>query len=383
MSRMQLFLFMTDGMSLTRWRDLGMLDRELALYVRLASRVDGVFIVSYGGREDADIVSTLPGIEVICNRWGLPQRVYKHLLPILLKGSIRGPAIFKSNQVKGADLAFKLARRLKVGFVARCGYLLSEFQEYEFGQGSKEHNEAVGLEQLVFTGSDCCVVTTETMRARLLEYGVKEERLKVVPNYVDTDLFSPSGNGLVNAKRAVFIGRLEAQKNPIVLIQALEGLGVRLDVVGDGSLRHQLKAEASRRGVEVIFHGNIPHTELPHIIRESALFILPSHYEGHPKTLLEAMACGTAVIGARVPGIQEVISHQSTGWLCEPTAAGLREAINTLLENPELRTAMGDAAREFIISEYDLSRIVEMELAVYSKVWSDAENLGEGQSCPE
>src|SRR3546814_18364330 len=81
------------------------------------------------------------------------------------------------------------------------------------------------------------------------------------------------------------------------------------------------------------------------MINAGRIFVLPSSYEGHPKTLLEAMACGAAVIGTDVPGIREVIEDGRTGLLCAPTAAALRDAIERLLSDEPLRRRLGGHAR--------------------------------------
>jgi len=381
MTRAQLFLFMTEGMSLASWRESGMLDRELALYKRLAPQLVGVVIVSYGGREELGICRDLPGIEVICNRWGLPHGLYRRLLPLLVRRALRRPAVFKSNQVRGAELAQALARRCGATFVARCGYLLSDFQGHAHGQGSPEQRAARQLEGRLFRGADHGIVTTAAMRDRLVGYGVEAGQLSVIPNYVDTRLFAPAEDAAPAGRRLVFIGRLEAQKNPLALVRALRGLGVTLDVVGEGSLRAALAGEAERCGVALRLHGRLPHHALPAIIRAGSLYVLPSLYEGHPKTLLEAMACGAAVIGTRVPGIAEVICHGQTGWLCEPTEAGLRQAVTGLLADDALRAALGRAARACVVAGYELDRVVAQELALYRRLLAGRAESVEGESC--
>lgn len=380
----QLFMFMTEGMSLARWRDLGMLNRELALYRRLVPQLAGVVIVSYGGREDERLIRDFPGISLICNRWGLPQRLYRRILPLLVARIMRGPALFKSNQVRGAELALRLARRCSAAFLARCGYLFSDFQAHAHGEGSDEHRSAQQLERQVFRAADHCVVTTEAMRVQLHAYGVKADAVSVIPNYVDTNAFAPSEASGVGGRRVVFIGRLEEQKNPLALIQALQGLDVKLDMVGEGSLHAAIAAEAKRLAVQVHFHGNLPHLQLPSIIRAGALFVLPSRYEGHPKTLLEAMACGAAVVGTRVPGIQEVIQHGDTGLLCDPSVEELRTAVVRLLADDGLRAALGKAAREFVLAQTDLDRIIEQELLVYQRAMaSHHKSSGARERCQE
>ena len=364
-SPVHLFVFMTQGMSLSAWRDLGMLEREMALYQALRPSLSGVTIVSYGGREEQGVVSTFPGIDVVSNSWNLPPRWYKKVLPGILRRRCRGLAIYKTNQMQGAKLALRAARKNAVPLVARCGYMLSDFVEKAEGSDSRQYRTARDLERMTFTKAAHCVVTTQGMRDTVLCYGVPQAKVSVVPNYVDTVLFSPNPENPARRNRIVFIGRLHEQKNPLELVRAVQGLDVEIDMVGQGPLLPQIQAEASRLGVSVSFHGNRPNADLPEIINAGACYVLPSHFEGHPKTLLEAMSCGAAVIGADRPGIREVIGHGETGLLCEPVAESLREAISTLVDNPTLCSSLGRAARQKIVSEVSLDRVKELELAVY------------------
>src|SRR3546814_18527822 len=102
---------MTEGMSLAKWRAIGMLEREMALYVRLRPHLAGITIVSYGGREDDSVVAAFPGIDVVCNRWGLPQGIYRKRLSGMLRRACRGRAIYQSNQMRGAELALRSDER--------------------------------------------------------------------------------------------------------------------------------------------------------------------------------------------------------------------------------------------------------------------------------
>ena len=350
---MDLTLYFTRGVSLRTWEQAGMLTREVALYRRLAEKGAGVRLVTYGGRGEA---ARVPGIEVLCNRWGLPGRLYEAFLPKLHGKALRGTSVVKSNQVAGADLALAAARRHGKPFVARCGYLPSEFARHADGDVAG----AEALERRVFAGADRVVVTTGTMRDVVTgRYGLDTDKVLVVPNYVDTKAFSPRGGG--DGRRICFIGRLVEQKNLFALLEALRGLEAELVVVGDGHLRASLEAEAERLGLAVDFRGNLPHERLPDVLADCGLFVLPSHYEGHPKVLLESMACGLPVLGAENAGIREVIRHRDNGLLCQPTAEGLHAALSELLEDSALRGTLGSEARRFVVETCSLDRVADME----------------------
>jgi glycosyltransferase involved in cell wall biosynthesis len=362
-----LVLFMTDGMSLAAWDRIGMFEREVALYRALRPHLAGLRIVTYGGREDVALGARLPGIDVACNRWGLPHALYRLLVSRLHPRTWRGTTVVKSNQVRGADLALRAARTAGAPFVARCGYLHAEFAERRHGPDASETHAARALERAVFTGADRVVVTTEAMRDRVrTDYGVEAA---VIPNYVETERFRPGDRPTAaKAATACFVGRLSDQKNPVALVEALGGLGIDLMVAGDGPLRADMERRARENGVTVTFRGNVPNAELPALLGACDLFVLPSHYEGHPKTLLEAMACGMPVVGTDVPGIREVIRHGDTGYLCGTSAPELRKAVVELAGDPALRKAMGERARAYVVERLSLERTVARELALLEEV---------------
>lgn len=364
-----LTLFLTRGASLRMWADVGMLDRELALYVALRPYVKGVTLVSYGDSRDRRYMERLDGIRLVCNRWGVHRRLYARALPYVYPLTWRGPSIAKSNQVPGADVALRAARLAGKKFVARCGYLYSEFMARANGEGSPKAAYARSLERRVFTAADRVVVTTEAMRSSVMAaYRISEQRVAVIPNYVETEWFRPMPEVRRHPKRICFVGRLHPQKNLFALLEAIEGQDVELVVVGNGDLKAGLSEFASSRGLSVRFAGNLPHRQLPALLNESALFVLPSLYEGHPKTLLEAMACGLPVVGTRVPGIQEIIRHKENGYLSGTSPGEMRDAIQAVMADHGLRARMGSRAREFVVERFALPRIVDLELAVLEEL---------------
>jgi glycosyltransferase involved in cell wall biosynthesis len=367
--RIKLVLFFTRGVSLKTWDNLGMFEREVALYHRLQEHGVQVRFVSYGDASDLAYADRLPGIRILCNRWKLPTRWYICLVSWLYPLLWWGDMVFKSNQIQGADVALQAARRFGEKFIARCGYLYSDFMERQHGLNSLEAQRACALEREVFTAADWVVVTTAAMsRAVTQRYQVTAERVTVIPNYVDTNLFHPNSNDNYSPRRLCFVGRLDEQKNPLGLLEAIKGLGVELVIVGNGPLSERLQKEASANGLPVRFMGNIPHRQLPSVLKSAALFILPSRYEGHPKALLEAMACGLPVIGTDVSGIRELIRHRETGYLCGTSPQEIRAAIQDVLGDTDLRTRMGCNASEFVVENFALEQVVEMELALLEKV---------------
>lgn len=364
--KIHLVLFFTRGVSLGTWASVGSVGREIALYLGLQERGVQVTFITYGGASDLDYASQLGGIQILCNRWGLPPRWYQRLLPFLHAGALRRANIYKTNQTNGADLALRAAQIWRKPLIARCGYMWSQFA----GQrgAAAEVELARRIEKRVFEKAQRTLVTTPAMKKYIgEEYRVNERKVIVVPNYVLTDQFSP-GEEKPLPNRICCIGRLDEQKNLHSLVRACQGLPVELHLIGDGHLRDALREQAQQRGVELVLHGNLPHHQLPEMIRQAAVFALVSHYEGHPKSLLEAMSCGAAVLGSNAPGIREQIVHGETGWLVDPDAESIRAGLKHLLANPKLREKLGRNARNFIQENYALNRIVDMEFALFQEI---------------
>ena len=357
-----LTLFFTRAMSLHTWNEIGMFEREVAVYRRLESTLGRIRFVTYGDRRDRGYSDRLGGIRVHCNRWGMSAQLYRRYLTHALPWAWRGPVIIKSNQVQGADIALAAARRGKKPFIARCGYLPSDNMERTYGPDSLQATSAQTLERHVFSGANRVVVTTPAMRERVINrYQLPPGRVRVIPNYVDTAVFSPSDGEDRCPNQVCYVGRLDDEKNPRALIEAIQGLNIELIMVGSGSLGETLRREVCDRRLPVTFMGNQQNRELPRLLNRSAAFILPSLIEGHPKALLEAMSCGVPVIGANVPGIRELITDRCTGVLCDPSPEGLRAAITDVLANRDMGAALGSAARSYVADRFSLEKVADME----------------------
>jgi glycosyltransferase involved in cell wall biosynthesis len=360
-------LFFTREVSLQRWDEIGIFDREVALYRRLVDQGHTVTFLTYGNTGDLAYADRLGGISVRCNRWGLPLRVYALLMPLIHRVVLRQADVLKTNQTFGSTAALRAARLWKKPLIARSGYLWSSLVHRQHGPDSSITKRSQKIEDRVLRGGNLIIVTTSAIREDILtRLPELSGRVHVVPNYVDTAQFHPNPPERSSAQRLCVVGRLSEEKNLAELIRAMQDLPVALDLIGQGPIKEELEAiaEGNKR---VRFCGPKPHGDLPKLMNEYAAFVLPSLYEGHPKALIEAMACGMPIICTDVPGIREVIRHDETGWLCGTDAASLREAIETVLADGDLRTRLGNNARAYALEHYALDQIVKQEVALYRK----------------
>lgn len=371
--KINLVVYFTRGVSLQVWEAVGMFEREVALYQRLQKYGVNITFVTYGGIKDLELAKRVPGIRVICNRWGWKKERYiwwiTSFFPWLGR---RRPQIIKSNQFSGAEIALIAARQVGARFVARGGNIPSFQLSRQEGSESQLAREAIMIEKEVLPVADKVVVTTALMAQMVKEqYDVPSSKVVIIPNYVVTNVFTPAQtNHGSTPRRLCFIGRLEKQKNLLALLTALKGLDVTLDIVGSGSLRGKLETIAEKNNLQVNFLGNISNFNLPDVISAADIYIQPSLYEGHPKTIIEAMACGVAVIAGDSPGIHDLITHRQNGFLCDTTSEGIRAAVVDVLADPDLRRRMGEAARQYAVHNFSLERVVEMELKLYQELIS-------------
>ena len=162
------------------------------------------------------------------------------------------------------------------------------------------------------------------------------------------------------------MGRLEKDKNLVNLFQSLEGIDIKLVVIGSGSLRGGLEELAKEKKINVVFKGNITQENIPDELNKSEIFVLPSLHEGNPKVLLEAMACGIPCLGMDVGGINSVISHMDNGILSKTDSASIGTAIIELLGDKELCAKLGANARKSIEMHNSFQVCAEKELSLYS-----------------
>lgn len=365
----RLVLFFTRGISLFQWDKIGVFEREVALYKRLQEKGIEITFITYGDARDLSYEKRIPHIRILCNRWGLPIKYYEKWLVVLHSKHLLKAHIYKTNQTNGADIALRAARIHNKPLIARCGYIWSYFASHEHGDDSELKRRAQKIEKEVFTEADRVVVTTTQMKHYIVEqYRIPNSKVEIIPNYVQTELFRPNKNDTLRQGHILFVGRLDYQKNLFALFEAIRGVDVELDIIGDGPQRKDLEKLAYENKINVHFLGNKPHNELPQYFNKAEIFILPSLYEGHPKALLEAMSCGLPVIGTDVPGIRELIRHQETGYLCGTSPSEIRTAIQEVLSNKKLQIKLGENARKFITDNFSIERIQDMELKLIKEL---------------
>lgn len=361
----KLALFFTTGISLKTWEKVGNLGREVKPYNELANYFDKIYFFTYGDISDLNYQNVLNrDIKIFPKKWKIPSKIYIFLLPFLYRKELKTVDILKTNQMNGAVAAVLTKWLYRKKLIIRCGY---EWLSILENQGSTYLKRRVVylIEKIAYKTANTIILTSQKDKEYVeLKFKIPSSRIKIVPNYIDTDLFKP-----VNIKREEnrigFVGRLEEVKNLFNLIGAVSDLPIKLIIFGSGSLGEKLENYTRQKKANVEFRGNIPNDKLPEELNKLQIFILPSYYEGCPKVLLEAMSCGLPCIGTNVEGIQEIIKHKENGYLCETDAISIRKAILVVLNNKKLREKLSKNARKTIVNNFSLEKILEKEKIIY------------------
>jgi starch synthase len=233
------------------------------------------------------------------------------------------------------------------------------------------------------------VAVSDGMRADILAAypEIDAERLRVIRNGIDTTEYAPDPGTEVLERFGVdlarpyviFVGRITRQKGVPVLLRAASQLRPEAQLVlcAGAPDTPELLAEvtglvdalqAERSGV-IWIPEMLSKPEVIQLLTHAAVFACPSVYEPLGIVNLEAMGCGTAVVGSRTGGIPEVVAEGETGLLVPPQdPAALARALNVLLSDPGRAEAMGQAGRKRAMAEFSWTAIAAQTAALYAEL---------------
>ena len=261
-----------------------------------------------------------------------------------------------------------LSRELRVPFVITIHgldvFFTRQVRGY-LGQWCKDSAERV-------YGSARQVICISRRVAEELTADRNDIKATVIHNGVDERRFCPAEDRNEDAI-ILSVGDLIPSKGHELLLQAFAAIHQKYtkascEIIGDGPQSTVLSRWAERLNIasKVRFLGRKSRQEVTRAIQRCTIFALPSEYEGLGCVYLEAMSAGKPAIGCRGQGIEDIIQHAQNGWLIEPGDVGnMVCALSTLLDDAELRTRLGSAARKTITREFTLKHQAERLAHVY------------------
>ncbi len=241
-----------------------------------------------------------------------------------------------------------------------------------------------GIEQ-----SDAVTAVSEYLRRRTIEEFQVQREVIVVPNFVDCDLYGRSTDTNLRAKFAapdeailIHISNFRPVKRVEDVVETFslvrKKMKARLLMVGDGPDRPKAEWLANTHGIldDVLFLGK--RSNMNEVLSISDILLLPSGppFESFGLVALEAMACEVPVIATRAGGIPEVVRDGTDGFLYDVgNVPSMAEGCLKILKDPQLRSTMGQAARDRARREFCASKIVERYEALYAATIQQASKV--------
>ena len=236
----------------------------------------------------------------------------------------------------------------------------------------------IGMQSFVARRLDG-LFTSSAVSARQIQrdFGVDSERIRMVANGVDTDLFCPDPEITRSDHEILCVGRASDPNKGIgTLIDALARLPDRVTLTlvdndhPDSSARQRARALGCADRLHVT--GRIERERLVDAYRRAALVVVPSRYEGFGLPAVEAMACGAPVVACAAGALPEVISTGGGGLLVardDPQA--LADGISELLADPQRRAQLGQTGRARIVETYAWPRVANRTATAYAQIISE------------
>lgn len=262
-------------------------------------------------------------------------------------------------------------------------------------RGVALQHTAETLERRVLNATSHVVAVSEPIRAWASSLGVDRRHATVMPNGVNIERFTgskPATHTDLDADdRPVvgFVGTLKAWHGTPMLVRAMGYIArvrgkaktPRLLIVGDGPQREMLGQLAVEEGISdlTVFTGSVPHQDIPAWIARMDIAVAPyddlQNFYFSPLKVYEYMAAGKAVIASNIGQITECVTHQSDGLLYQPgNITSLADQVSILLEDEDLRTSLGDNARQKAIATHSWAINAQSVTELIKRYQSQAPN---------
>jgi glycosyltransferase involved in cell wall biosynthesis len=222
---------------------------------------------------------------------------------------------------------------------------------------------------------------SEGVRRRLLELGFPADRVMAIDNGINLEPFADAERQSFSARAPaiVMVARFARQKDHSTLLQAVallreRGLQPMVYLAGGGRDHHRKAVQKLARelGIDAQIHCLGVVRDVPQRLIDARIAVLATHHEGMPLAIIEGMAAGCAVVGSRVPGVQEIITPEVDGLLAEPRdPRSLADALARLLQDEALAARLGATARRHALERYGLERMAKDYAALVQQLTSE------------
>ena len=319
-----------------------------------------------------------------------PNKMKKYLLahPVNMERLIRTVARFRPDLIVShntiAGFGALWGRKMTAGkplLVLNLTDVLFEYLDNYSSGGWLSLVQTFGrkMEAAAIRGSDRIITISRAMKEIILEYGGSPDRIDVVCDGVDLEIFRKYESGDLRRKCApgketvlIFQGVIDPQDGPELLVSSAKKLvarksGTAFWIIGEGTAIPALKEMVGREGLTDAFYfsGWLTQKEVARYMSggDIGLVILPDIVSARGRVTLkefEYWACGLSVVAPRLPALEEVIEEGKTGLFYRPGDAGdLAKKIETLIADPELSRKMGEEGLKVVEEKYRWDKLAD------------------------
>lgn len=265
----------------------------------------------------------------------------------------------------------------------------SHTSRYGLSRTSLRYRGVRRLENIALAGADHCVVISEALKAELIDRGIEQDKISIVPNGVDCGYFRPgppepeliTNLGLGDAVVFGYVGYFFQYEGLDLLFEAFALLArqfsrLKLLLVGDGELMPLLRRMAKEQRLEerVVFTGRVGHDRVPDYYRAFDFLVLPRRLGREaalvtPLKPLEIMAVGKPVVASSVGGHLEIVQDDVNGLIFESdNVESLAARCRLLVENESARRELGARARTWVETHRDWNVLIDRYVALYERL---------------
>jgi len=249
------------------------------------------------------------------------------------------------------------------------------------------------VEIFVAKKADAVIVVAQGIKDILIKRGVDENKIFVIPNGANIDLFRPIKDSAINELRhrysinegdhiIIFIGNFEWYHGIEYLIRSAPLIlntfpNTKFLIVGDGPIRKELENLVKNMNLfdKIIFTGRAPYEMVPLYINMADVCVAPFTRARNeriglsPLKIYEYLACGKPVIASDIKGVGDLLRHSNAGIAVKPEdPVELANAIIKLLKDEELRRQMGENGRKVVVNNYSWDHTAKKTIEVFKKI---------------
>lgn len=186
-------------------------------------------------------------------------------------------------------------------------------------------------------------------------YKLKKDCVPVVYNGIQISKCIPKNSyELKKPISIIHVGRMSDQKNHVELLKSMKilidkGYHIELTMIGDGELRKEISNDICMHNLQDNIRWIKETDNIYPFLHDADIFVLPSKYEGVPMSLIEAMGTALPVVVSNVGGIPDMIQDGESGVFCDPSSGSISKALETMIQNIELREKCGKNAKKSVV----------------------------------